>query len=656
MPDDAGDPPVAHLVRGKSEAFYTYRDSFGSINGFVHLFSTSTGGKQTLSVCFAQNSKTGAREWRWMAFPEPRPLYGLDMLEKYPDAFVLLVDGEESAEVAGYIPDFVVVTWQGGSKAVGKSDLRPLYGRNIYVWANCNAQREPLTKEQKAEGVDPASMPCLPEDQQPSMRAMLHIKRAVLKVWQDTDFRFVDIPKPGSKPDGWGAAELSAEKNRTLAHVANFACNVRASNFEKEAQKPKPPPQRKQYEKNKDGLLMRNGQIVPCLANIYDILSRDSRWEGVLGFDEFAYAIRKLKPPPFGGEAGEWDANDDVQSAMWITREYWFAPSPVQVAEAVEALAKDNGFHPVRDYLSSLEWDGVRRIDDWIADYIGAPKNAYVMRVSRWFLMGMVARVMQPGVKFDCCLVLEGDQGRKKSTMLRVLGGEWFGDTDLDLHNKDSMATIRGSWLYEFAEMGSIARSEASRQKSFLSRQIDEFRPPYGRRDIRSPRQLVFAGTVNEWTWNKDETGGRRFWPIICSHDIDCDGLGAVRDQLFAEAYLLYKSGKRFWPTGEEQQKLFDPEQIKRHQSDGYIDLLHQFVSERYDLFSLADAADHLKIDPARLSRDIQTRIGKALRALGCTREEKRTNVIRYWYKPPVRSEATSETGDEIGGCDGIPF
>ena len=236
----------------------------------------------------------------------------------------------------------------------------------------------------------------------------------------------------------------------------------------------------------------------------------------------------------------------------------------------------NNAFHPVRDWLRSRPpWDGVERLGDWLTDCLGVPKSAYTQRVGRYFLMGMVARVMRPGVKFDYCLVLEGPQGRGKSMALSVLGGEWFGDTDLDLHNKDAMSALRGKWLYEFAELGSVTRAEASKQKSFLSRQIDEYRPVYGRREIRCPRQVVFAGSTNEWEWNKDPTGGRRFWPIDCANEINIDALRGMREQLFAEALRAFDSGERFWPTPDEQRALFDPEQLKREQADSLVDALH---------------------------------------------------------------------------------
>ena len=653
VPDDAPVPPVAHYFRGKPDVVYKYRAADGLTNGYVYRFTTSDGGKETLPLCFCRNRDDGKQEWRWIGFPEPRPLYRLNDLNDYPDLPVLLVEGEKCADV-GVLElggPYVVVSWPGGTKAVHKADWRPLVGRHVFAWADCDAKRRKLAREEKAAGVDPDSLPLLAEADQPGMRAMREIHKILLELDPDINFQFVDIPKPGEKPDGWDIADAIAggmDKDALMAFIANVR------------KQPSKPKEKGRVNRSDAGLLLnKDYKIVPCLANIYDILHSDMRWDGVLAFNEFSYTIEKRKPPPFDfGAVGEWEANDDVQASMWLTREYGFAPTPAQVGEAVEALARANGFHPVRDYLNSLRWDGESRLDEWLFDYVGAAKTAYTMRVARWFLMGMVARVMEPGVKFDCCLVLEGTQGRRKSAMLRVLAGEWFGDTDLDLNNKDSMGSIRGKWLYEFAELDSIARAEATRQKSFLSRQVDEYRPPYGRRDIRSPRQLVFGGSTNvNWGWNKDETGGRRFWPIECAYDIDCDGLAAVRDQLFAEAYELYKQGKRFWPTSEEQRKIFDPVQMMRHQTDSYVELLADFVKNQLSEFRMIDAVDALKIDAARLSRDIQTRVGKALIMLGCKRVEKRANAVRFWYQPPVTPGGTGDKNDGFdGGADGIPF
>jgi predicted P-loop ATPase len=255
---------------------------------------------------------------------------------------------------------------------------------------------------------------------------------------------------------------------------------------------------------------------------------------------------------------------------------------------------------------------------------------------------------MRPGVKFDYCLVLEGTQGRGKSSVAAVLGGAWFGDTDLDLQHKDSMAALLGKWVYEFPEMGSVTRVEASRQKSFLSRQYDDFRPVYGRRQIRLRRQCVFVGTTNEWEWNKDPTGGRRFWPVEVG-EIHLDGLRAMREQLFAEALWRFEQGERFWPDQHEQRALFDPEQLAREQPEGLIDALHDWAFSQVSDFSIADAVmDGLKLDASKLTRDLQTRVGIALRKLGCEKVERRNGMVRYWYKPPVRNEATSTSAFSV--------
>lgn len=650
VPEDAPPAPVAHPVRGRSVKHWDYFDQEGRVLGAVHRFQTSDGGKEILPCVFAQHELSDKREWRWMAFPEPRPLYGLRQLELHPERPVLLVEGEKCAD-AGRVAledEFVSVSWSGGSKAVDKSDWQPLAGKVIYAFPDCDAKRDAVGN-------------LLPEHKQPGMVAILKIRDLLLKLDPATKFRLVPIPAPGDKLDGWDIADAVEEgmpKEALLVLIRS------APEWQAEPERA----ERQSAGEGDDGppwsvrdLVWDGKKPAACLSNVYDILEHDKKWRNVIAYDEFSYRVVKLKPPPFvGGETGEWNGDDDVQTSMWITRKYGFAPRENMTALAVESLARFHKFNPVQDYLRSLKWDGISRVDDWITDFIHAPKSEYVWRVARWFLVGMVARAMRPGIKFDYCLVLEGDQGRGKSSLLRVLGGGWFGDTDLDLHSKDSMSALRGKWLYEISELGSLARSEATKQKSFFSREVDEFRPVYGAREVRCPRQLVFCGTTNEWEWNKDQTGGRRFWPIECTGEINIDGLAAVRDQLFAEAYQIYLSGERFWPTNREQIDIFNPEQFRRSVSDSYLDMIESWIAEQYKEFCIADVAtDCLKIDAARLSRDVQTRIGSALRKLGCRRIEKRTHAVtRYWYKAPQEMGSGHKSGqDDAKGEDrGIDF
>lgn len=674
VPENAPPPHVAHKFRGKPVATWCYRNADNQVLGYIYRFTTSAGRKLIIPHTLCRHKQTGELGWQWVSFPKPRPLYGLDRLASKPDAWVLLVEGEKSADApVALLEKAVVVGWPGGSKAVGEVDWSPLAGKNIYAWADCDAKRVKLTRAEKDAGVDPDSKPLLPEYEQPGMKAMLRIREHLLALDPDTQFQLVDIPAPGEKPDSWDVADAIAEgvRKQTLLRFIKRtrkeipAPPADAGEPEKQLHTPNSATAEDSGESPDDWqafLLRARGDLVACLANMYDILCNDQRWQGVLAYDEFSQRVIKLQPPPFYGgvgAAGEWDAQDDAHTGMWLTRTYRVSISASLAAEAIETVARCNTINPPRDWMNSLQWDGSHRIDTWLLDYMSVPLSEYTKRIARWSLMGIVKRVMEPGCKFDYCLVLEGAQGRKKSSALAVLGGEWFGDTDLDLNNKDSMSALRGKMLYEFSELGSLARSEEKRQKSFISRTVDEYRPVYGRREIRQPRQLVFCGTTNEWEWNKDPTGGRRFWPVRVDHEVDIEGLAQVRDQLFAEAVQMVRDGLRYWPTEAEQTKFFDPQQLARSIPDSLVDALHDHVmGYTGSEFSLHYAAvEWLKLDVSKLTRDMQTRIGMALRQLGCTKHEKKGNAIsRFWYKAPEIKEPMSAGDMPAGEDDEIPF
>lgn len=639
VPDDAPPRPEAHEFRGMPTHRWRYLDAEGRLLGFICRFTTSDGGKEIAPLHFCRHESTGKLKWNWISAPDPRPLYRLDRLAAKTGATVLLVEGEKCADVGNeHLPEMVSVTWPGGSKAWEKADWSPLAGRKVVLWPDCDAQRDKKTQE------------LLPDEKQPGWKAMAGIAQRLLalgcQVWM------LQIPPPGAKPSGWDIADAVAEGFVGTAlneYVTNNLVRV----------EPEPDPDARAAERHPNApratagegkefipdLIWTKNGLAACLANVYQIITHSKAWRGVIAFDEFSQRTVKLKPPPFaGGAVGEWDSTDDSRTAIMLSQRWDFSPSSATVAEAVEVIGRANAVHPVRQWLESLPaWDGQHRLTEWLSDCLGVPKTEYSMRVGTWFLQGMVERVMNPGCKFDYCLVLEGPQGRGKSTALKVLGGEWYGDTDLDLHNKDSMSALRGKWLYEFPELGSVTRVEERKQKSFLSRNVDEYRPVYGRREIKAPRQLVFAGTTNEWEWNKDPTGGRRFWPVECG-EINLEALAAMRDQLFAEALHRHRRGKRFWPTPEEQANLFDKEQLKVEIQDSLVDQLHDWVYEQKVSFSLATAlTDGLGVrDASKHTKDLQQRVGTALRKLGCTKKEHRNGMVRFVYEPPERKGALS--------------
>jgi predicted P-loop ATPase len=661
VPADAPDPPKASEYRGLPEASWRYLDMDGQLLGVVGRFLKSDGGKDIIPFTYCQHEK-GARNWREIAFPEPRPLYGLEQLKAKADAPLVFVEGEKCKDVADEVfLDHVALTWPGGGNAVGKADFSLLAERpnkKAILWPDCDSQREKLSKEDRDSGVMQESKPYLPKAKQPGMAAMLKV--AAILHGYGYEVKIVNIPGPGEVADGWDIADARKDGLDDAA-IRAWAMERLGDYGEPEqpaesASTPKKAAAREGKEYIPD-LIWGKERLSACLSNVYQILTHVKAWHGVIAFDEFSQRIVKLKPPPYdGGVVGEWDSTDDTRTAIWLSQfdpGWGFTPSSATIAEAVEVLGREKAFHPVREYLSSLPaWDGTRRLTEWLTDYLGVPKTEYSQRVGAFFLRAMVARVMHPGVKFDYCLVLSGTQGLGKSTALRILGGEWYADTDLDLNNKDSMSALRGKWLYEFGELGSLARAESMKQKSFLSRMIDEFRPVYGRREIKCPRQVAFAGSTNEWEWNKDPTGGRRFWPVDV-HEVDREGLTAARDQLFAEALHDYLKGKRFHPTPDEQAKYFDPEQLKVEMQNSFIDALHDWVEARTTDFSLYTAAtEGLKLDAGKLNPSTETKIGQALRKLGCTKFEKRNGMTRFWYRPPNRRLAESKAA--VSGVEGL--
>jgi hypothetical protein len=211
VPASAGDPPRAHVMRGLPEKNWCYRSADGAVMGFVYRFTKSDGGKETLPLVWARHSETAQEEWRWMGFGDAgRPLYGLDRLAAKPDAVVLVVEGEKCADAGHeHLPEFVVISWQGGAKAVDKSDWSPLSGRKVLTWADCDAKRERLTPTEREAGVSEDSKPLLPEAEQPGRMAMDAVARQVRSLGGQV--RDVIIPAPGEVASGWDIADAVAE-------------------------------------------------------------------------------------------------------------------------------------------------------------------------------------------------------------------------------------------------------------------------------------------------------------------------------------------------------------------------------------------------------------------------------------------------------------
>jgi predicted P-loop ATPase len=308
-------------------------------------------------------------------------------------------------------------------------------------------------------------------------------------------------------------------------------------------------------------------------ANVITALTNDEVFAGALVFDDFRQEILVTRSLPWEESPATlpraWSDADDVRCAEWLQRRE-INVAPVMVSRSVGAVAREVRVHPVRDYLNHLRWDGVARLAQWTVAYLGADDSELNKAFGGRWMISAVARVMQPGVKADHMLILEGPQGSKKSSAIKTLAGaDWFTDELAEIGSKDAAQQMRGIWIIEIAELDAISRAEVSRIKAFLTRTTDRYRPPYERYVVEVPRQCVFAGSVNPETYLRDETGNRRFWPVRCQN-IDLDALARDRDQLWAEAIVRYRQGAIWWLDEPELIAGAKAEQDQRYQADAW--------------------------------------------------------------------------------------
>ncbi len=388
-------------------------------------------------------------------------------------------------------------------------------------------------------------------------------------------------------------------------------------------------PTTKDEVESEELLWLRNKDGTPktVVLNIRNALL-DDEFKGVLALNAFSNKIVKLKKPPYkNAELGEWTDVDNTYTALWISKKYGFSPDSAKIQEVVIAIAHENAFNPVKDYLNGLKWDKISRVEKWLSRYLGATDNEYSHLIGKTWLISAVARVMQPGCKADNVLILEGKQGIGKSTALRVLfGNEYFSDTPIDIGSKDAYLAIQGVWCVELAELDTLNRTDAERAKAFISSQIDKFRPPYGKNDMSFKRQCVFAGTVNRDSYLKDMTGNRRYLPVKCEV-IDREALERDRDMLWAEVVELYMAGEKWWFDSDNPLVL--EEQESRLVEDVWQDKVVEYIESHstQSYFTITEIFDALDIPVANRKQTQQNQIVNIFKSLGFEKKRIRKGV-----------------------------
>jgi predicted P-loop ATPase len=397
-------------------------------------------------------------------------------------------------------------------------------------------------------------------------------------------------------------------------------------------------------EANAQYITSKTGEIRALLANALTALRTSPEWSGVLGYNTFKDEITVLKQAPIKGiEAGtKWADAHDTLVNEWLQQHGIYVSTAITY-QAVQAVAMENSFHPVKDYLHSLVWDGTKRVDTWLSDFMGAEDNDYTRSIGAMWLISAVARIYRPGCQVDHTIVLEGPQGKGKSTTLKALAGEEnFTDNVSDFGTKDLSQEMRGVWIIEFAELANMAKSSitANQVKAFLTRTHDRYRPAYGRRVIDQPRQCVFAGSVNDQTYLRDETGNRRFWPVHVPGPFKRDEIQSLRDHLWAESVARYRAGESWWiKDNPDMLKLVEDEQEQRFENDPWEGTVMEYAGLWMDRGVTITEILTIALEKPRsmITKADSNRVGAILRHNKWT--SKKSHGVQTFSPPPQEGQ-----------------
>lgn len=362
------------------------------------------------------------------------------------------------------------------------------------------------------------------------------------------------------------------------------------------------------------------------LHNLLLILENTPEWRGKLALDEFANHLLY--------QGKEWVDAQALELKAWLEK-HWI-PSEVKtglVHEAVEVIGRRHAVHPVREYLLGCRWDGVERIPTFFSDFCGATHNRYSEAVARCLFVSAAARILDPGCKADLMIVLEGEQGCGKSRLVLALFGKaWHSEITEAPGGADFYQALRGKWCCEFGEMAAFGKADKNRIKQVLSQLQDTYRPSYGRNSRTFPRQNIFIGTTNNYTWNDDPTGARRFLPIRCGDAIEIEAVIAIRDQLWAEAVWRFRQGEQFHDIPDAV-----AEQDARFDQDAWEERIDYWLQTKAKVTILEVMEDCLGLKSDRQGRGEQTRIGGILRRLKWLPRRESSGDRRRFYMPTRR-------------------
>jgi putative DNA primase/helicase len=623
VPADATDPRKwRHPKYGSPVAGWPYYDAHSQLIGYVvrleYIDGRGRPAKDYLPLTFCdvtfKNGTTG-RAWRSAGFPEPRPLYRLPWLLAAPDVPVIITEGEKCADAVGRLfSGYIGITPAHGAKSPHRTDWTSCRGRSCIIW---------------------------PDHDEPGRQFADRVAR-LLHDAGAASIAIVDVPE--TFPAKWDLADAAPE-GADLAGLV-VAAKTWTPNI---IQFP--------GADDRDGSTRRSDWLSECQTGSGDMplnnvanaalgLRRDSSLTGCVAYDAFAETVMLMRPLPRPYEAAQKEDEDEFEQRPWRDSDTervqeWLqivglnTLSRINTETAVNLVALENEFDPVKEWIEAQVRDGQGHIGTWAIDCLGCDDTPYTRAVSRYWIIAAVARVYAPGCKFDYCPVLQDEeQGTSKSSALRTLFEPWFSDSiPADLTGKDAKQHLRGKWCCEFGELHALHKSHLDAVKVFLAAQYDDYRPSYGRRDQRFARRCIFAGTTNRTVFLTDPTGNRRSWPLR-TREIDLAKLRSIRGALFAEALALYRGGERWWPVRAEERSLFKPEQDERFEADAIEPLVTEYLRQQTKTTLWRIMVDALGYEKARMPRSDQNRVIEVLERQGWIRGTREKDG-RPWIAPP---------------------
>jgi putative DNA primase/helicase len=629
IPDDAPDLK-AHTEHGVAAAVYRYGRAF-----WIARYDTPKG------KVFSQHTWRNGKWWA-KGYTGLKPLYHADLLPKHPEAPVLIVEGEKCVEAAGILKKYIAMTWAGGAQTVSQSDWTSLAARDVIIWPDADdpgraaaakiaAILEPIAKRVRviapngqslgwdiadavAEGMDRHAIAKWAGDHITDKITPASDAAAQAKAIPS------EIPQTG---EGLGAAAAES----ALGEYLPLSEQKRDVDYANEQ------PERSAIVEWQSLPLSVDSKQIPhaTLSNASLILQYHDEFKGKIWFDSFRGKVFHT----LRGVPKQWTDADDRRVTAWMQQRMQLPKfSLMTVHEGIMHAAECNQKNSLTDWLDSLKWDGVERLDTWLFDCLGTARNAYTDAVARNWPISMVARAYDPGCQVDTMPVLEGKMGRGKSSFLRILAEPWFAAIQIAFGEKDFFQAIQGLWLIEVPDMSGFSRREHTQIIATISNQNDVYRQSHGRNTEDHQRVTIFAATSENDEYLQESRGRRRYWPLVCG-DINLDALRTQREQIFAEAIVQYRAGATWYEMPEET----DAEQAARASRDIWTDRVINYAEMYGDnkLTSAVILENAIKMETDRMDDGAKRRIYRIMMEAGWKQLHGRKE--RYWKKTETESD-----------------